>query len=191
MEPAPRLLLDDVYVYHPARILSPAARDYVNANACIATGRYTRLNVLVQQLAASPPPRADTAPVDMAAFWSIIETARDNATGHGSDFAVELTRRLWVLAPTALQQFHDLFWQNMRPLGRDVHHIVYQVRGGCSDDDFLDFRQWLIAQGQVAFQRVVDDPQVLHKWGEGGIGFAEGMISTPLHLVGQTHGVSS
>jgi hypothetical protein len=188
--PATRMLLDDVYARNNNHIVSPAIFELVKKRACIATGRYTRLTVLLRELTASPPPSREIDTLDMAAFWSLIEEARATAARRTDDFALELTRILWALFPTALQHFDDRFWEAMRSLGRDVHHSVYAVNGGCSDDAFMDFRQWLVAQGQTAFQSVVDNPQILHEWGEGGIGFEEGIVSTPLYRVQQARGIA-
>ena len=36
-----------------------------------------------------------------------------------------------------------------------------QIRNGCSDDGFEDFRRWLIGLGREAFERVVQEPDRL------------------------------
>ena len=190
-QPLPRLLLDDVYAHHPARILSPAVRADVEADLCIATGWGTRLKVLLERLRQAPPlpeSYAETsADMDEATFWRLIADAKREAPA--DDLPAELVRRLWALPDAALQRFHELFWHVMGQPGFDVHETVFEVRGGCSDDDFIDFREWLITQGRERFYRVVDDPSVLHEWGEGGLGFEEGVISQPLYLVGRARGV--
>ncbi len=190
-QPLPRLLLDDVYVHHPARILSPAVRADVEADLCIATGRGARLKVLLARLRQAPPSVSETmesyAEMDEATFWRLIADAKREAPA--DDLPAELVRRLWALPDAALQRFHELFWRVMGQPGFDVHETVFEVRGGCSDDDFIDFREWLITQGRERFYRVVNDPQVLHEWGEGGLGFEEGVISQPLYLMGRVRGV--
>jgi len=191
-QPLPRLLLDDVYAYHPERILSPAVRADVEAELCIATGWGTRLKVLLERLrqapSSVPEAQAETsAEMDEATFWRLIADAQREAPE--GDLPAELVRRLWALPDAALQRFHELFWRVMGQPGFDVHETVFEVRGGCSDDDFIDFREWLITQGRERFYRVVNDPQVLHEWGEGGLGFEEGVISQPLYLVGRARGV--
>ena len=173
----------------PERILSPGVRRYVEAGGCVATGRFTRLKVLLHRLMQSLPPAAPPYPtMDAATFWRLIEDARIAATG-GGDMASELMRRLWTLEPETLKHFYDLFWYVMSLPGDEVHRIVYEVRGGCSDDDFLDFREWLLAQGQQTFYRVVNEPQMLRAWGEGGLGFEEGIVSMLLYQVCKARGV--
>ena len=51
----------------------------------------------------------------------------------------------------------------------------YLAAGGMSDDAFLDFRVWLVAQGREAFERVLADPDSLADlaWAEDGEDFAE------------------
>ncbi|TYR81399.1 DUF4240 domain-containing protein [Priestia megaterium] len=43
----------------------------------------------------------------------------------------------------------------------DVWGAAYLMMGGCSDDCFMDFRSWLIAQGEAVFSKVVKAPDYL------------------------------
>lgn len=38
---------------------------------------------------------------------------------------------------------------------------IYLIRGGCSDDSFNDFREWLIGQGRDRYFRTINDPRTL------------------------------
>lgn len=37
----------------------------------------------------------------------------------------------------------------------------YIINGGCSDDCFMDFRSWLIGQGELTFENGIKDPDTL------------------------------
>jgi hypothetical protein len=43
----------------------------------------------------------------------------------------------------------------------DLWGAAYLIRGGCSDDSFLDFRYGLIAKGRDVYERAVADPDSL------------------------------
>lgn len=187
-KPAPLLVLDDVYAHNPKHISSPAVREHVEAGLCAAAGRFTRLKVLLHRFVQQSPSVAQAYPtMDEATFWRLIaDTRQDAADG---DLASALMRRLWTLERENLERFFKLFWRIMGRPGEAVHDAVYQVCGGCSDDAFRDFREWLIAQGQETFSLVVNDPDVLDEWGAGGIGFAEGLVSMPLFQVCKARGL--
>ncbi len=186
LKPLPQLFLDDVYAHHPQRIVSPAVRDLVRQNRCIATGSMARINTLLHRLPQPPHNRTGSeANMDEAGFWQLIEEAHTDPT----DVSVEIARRLWSLSPTALKQFRDLYWHFMGIPGEEIHDIIYEVRGGCSDDDFLDFRDWLIAQGYETYRQVVETPEVLVEWGEGWLDFREGVVFGPLYQVCEARGV--
>jgi hypothetical protein len=40
----------------------------------------------------------------------------------------------------------------------DLWALAYLLRGGCSDDSFMDFRAWLILQGREAYAGALEDP---------------------------------
>jgi hypothetical protein len=114
-------------------------------------------------------------------FWEIVESCRAES---GGDFEeqVELQReRLLALTVDELVSFTALWeavddraftwpvWDaaalvfghpedfDVNPWAMGFDPKRYGVRG-FNDDAFADFRAWLIGQGRVAFERVVDDP---------------------------------
>lgn len=44
---------------------------------------------------------------------------------------------------------------------QDLWAVAYVVMGGCSDDCFMDFRAWLIAQGQEVFESALKNADSL------------------------------
>jgi hypothetical protein len=46
----------------------------------------------------------------------------------------------------------------------DLWAAAYIINGGCSDDCFDYFRNWLISLGQEAYDAVIDDPKVLSQY---------------------------
>src|SRR5262249_53956418 len=43
----------------------------------------------------------------------------------------------------------------------DLWGAAYIIDGGCSDDGFMDFRGWLISEGEKAFENALKDPESL------------------------------
>src|SRR5207245_1025185 len=44
---------------------------------------------------------------------------------------------------------------------RDLWSVLYEIDGGCSDDGFIDFRAWLVMQGQDVLETVLAAPDYL------------------------------
>lgn len=111
--------------------------------------------------AAARAPKRGGSDVD---FWRVIESAR-RATGaeaDGEEFAETLAERLGSLAPEQIESFaRDLSKRLDEANTWDLWAAAYVMNGGCSDDGFLYFRAWLIAQGRKVFERAVADPDSL------------------------------
>ena len=50
----------------------------------------------------------------------------------------------------------------------DMWGAAYLINGGCSDDGFVYFRAWLIAQGRATYSAAVADPDTLAGAAEPG-----------------------
>lgn len=83
-------------------------------------------------------------------FWGLIREAKD-ACGQDMSAMVEyLKGRLVSMGAEQAQNFHDIT-QAYEDLAYkyglwDAAEIISEY--GCSDDGFIDFRAWLIAQGK-------------------------------------------
>lgn len=100
--------------------------------------------------------------MDTAAFWNLIEQTRARhraGEGEQADLLLEdLLQRKPKEVADFQHTFDHFFWKAYR---WDVWAAAYILLGGCSDDAFMDFRGWLIAQGRETFERVVADPASL------------------------------
>jgi len=43
----------------------------------------------------------------------------------------------------------------------DLWGAAYLINGGCSDDGFIDFRDWLVARGRAVYEAAILDPDSL------------------------------
>jgi Protein of unknown function (DUF4240) len=94
-------------------------------------------------------------------FWDIIETARASA-GQDRPFHESLTDHLATLTEQDILEYHERFEKMHDALYRyDLWAAAYLIRGGCSDDSFIDFRAGLIAQGREWYQKAAVSPDSL------------------------------
>jgi hypothetical protein len=99
--------------------------------------------------------------MDTDEFWHLIETARAHTTADlpFSEALVTLLARRPVPDLLAYQArfdaAHDALYR------WDLWAAAYLIRGGCSDDSFMDFRAGLIAQGRTWYERATTDPDSL------------------------------
>ena len=92
-------------------------------------------------------------------FWEHIEkTRRKDPEAH----ADRLETRLAKLDPDEILQF-DHWWSTFTRKAYDwtLWRAAYLINGGCSDDGFMDFRDWLILQGRAVYEAAVANPDSL------------------------------
>ena len=101
--------------------------------------------------------------MDPDAFWDLIAGTKREC-GQDMDASLQwLTERLTALGPQQAQDFHDIL--------HGYKHLAYKYGlwtaatlmcgNGCSDDGFMDFRAWLIAQGREVYLAALADPDSL------------------------------
>ncbi len=101
--------------------------------------------------------------MDPDAFWGLIAGTKREC-GQDMDASLQwLTERLTALGPQQAQDFHDIL--------HGYKHLAYKYGlwtaatlmcgNGCSDDGFMDFRAWLIAQGREVYLAALADPDSL------------------------------
>jgi uncharacterized protein DUF4240/transcription factor WhiB len=101
------------------------------------------------------------APMDTEAFWRLIDDSRD-AAGDVNEQADVLTNSLAQLSPEQIVVFDRVYREHkVRSYSWTLWAAGYIINGGCSDDGFEYFRDWLIAQGRDVFERALTDPDSL------------------------------
>lgn len=70
----------------------------------------------------------------------------------------------------------------MGPLG-----AAYVINGGCSDDGFIDFRSWLIAQGKAVYDAALADPESLAGHITEGFAAFEEIAYVPIEVFEAKH----
>lgn len=111
------------------------------------------------------PKRVDTPQQNMSkdTFWSLIASAKE-VSGQDMDAYLKwITERLTTMGPQAAQDFHDIM-HGYRDLA--YQYGLWSAASlmcdmGCTDDGFIDFRAWLIAQGRQVYLAALADPDSL------------------------------
>jgi hypothetical protein len=111
--------------------------------------------------------------VDEGRFWAIVDEARPTAKGRGlfrrrsaapdlQQHAENLTEKLAGLGPDEILEF-DRIWNELhvRAYRWDLWGAAFVINGGCSDDCFDYFRDYLISLGREAYETGLRDPDSL------------------------------
>ena len=92
-------------------------------------------------------------------FWTLIAQAKEHP-GNPSEWLME---QLMNLGPEQAKKFDGIacaYTSLAYQYGLWTAASVME-RGGCTDDGFIDFRDWLIAQGREVYMAALKDPDSL------------------------------
>jgi hypothetical protein len=100
--------------------------------------------------------------MDSDRFWQIVDSARAKA-GDDNDGRVEALRDLLANEDMdALQAFQNHYDEMIRrSYNWGLWGAAYIMNGGCSDDGFRYFRDWLVSEGRVIFEKAVQSAESL------------------------------
>jgi hypothetical protein len=100
--------------------------------------------------------------MDTSHFWRLIEQAKTVSGGDCDEQIDALTSSLLELPAEEIEEFEIIFYRfHAQAYRNDVWAAAYIMNGGCSDDCFLDFRSWLIGQGEASYTAALRDPESL------------------------------
>jgi Protein of unknown function (DUF4240) len=100
--------------------------------------------------------------VDKKRFWAIIAASRQEADGDEEAQLDAFREELATLNSDELVDFQRQ-WDELhaQAYSWDLWGAAYLIGGGCSDDGFIDFRAWLIMQGQKVYENALNDSDSL------------------------------
>ena len=97
-----------------------------------------------------------------AEFWKIINHSNQKSKGQQDSQIEVLATSLSKLSESCLIKFDEIYRGQLDKSYRwDLWAAAYIVEGGCSDDGFDYFRDWLISCGRDKFEATLKDPQEL------------------------------
>ena len=108
--------------------------------------------------------------MDEHLFWEIIDTSYKQAQGDFQEQVLTLEEDLKAYTLQQIIEFDNRF-RYFIDQAEDwkLWGAIYLIQGGCSDDSFMDFRGWLIAQGKNTFYNALEDPETLVDYDEDQI----------------------
>lgn len=117
--------------------------------------------------------KPDPAPMTEDLFWQIVGEG-----GEDLDSRLEtLPERLAAYAPKEIKMFGQrLLDASAAAYRADVWALAYLLMGGCSDDAFDYFRDWLILQGRDVYEAVLADPDAFDPATLTGAPLVEGLM---------------
>lgn len=100
--------------------------------------------------------------MEKARFWELISATRLKANGNMDKHVNNLREELLKLEPEEIIDFERHLRDCMdRAYNWDLWGAAYIIGGGCSDDNFIDFRSWLISMGKDIFESALKDTETL------------------------------
>jgi len=103
--------------------------------------------------------------MDYPLFWQLVDSARGQP--EPADLLAELLNEY---SPDDIIRFRLLYDDLMHAANKvDLWGAAHTINGGCSDDEFVFFRDALIELGRDVFERAVRDPESLAEIIEPGI----------------------
>ncbi|HXB08172.1 MAG TPA: DUF4240 domain-containing protein [Puia sp.] len=120
-------------------------------------------------------PSAELMPEDR--FWGLIVASNEESEGDADQQEDSLRELLQELPLQEVITFQNRYRQ-LRGVAYTwpLWGAAYIINGGCSDDGFCYFRDWLIARGPEVYKQAIADAEWLVnvEWSEDGFD-AEGM----------------
>lgn len=99
--------------------------------------------------------------MNLDTFWELIERTSTEAGGDIEQQVAALVRELSALPIEEIFRFEEYLVQHSQKAYDAKLHAAGSVIDDLSDDDFQDFRLWLISRGKAAYSRCLDDPEAL------------------------------
>ena len=113
--------------------------------------------------ASSPQPLQAGMEMSKSDFWELIAGAKKECGQNMGSSINWLTSQLIARGPQQTQDFHDILngYLNLSYQYGLWTAASLMCENGCSDDGFIDFRAWLIAQGREVYLAALADPDSL------------------------------
>ncbi len=104
--------------------------------------------------------------MDEDQFWKIIQTVNENSQENSQgDYELqyeELAKQLHTLTPDDIILFANrfMFFRGQANTW-ELWGAIYIIQGGCDEDSFKIFREWVIGQGNDFYYKITKDPDTL------------------------------
>ena len=98
-------------------------------------------------------------------FWKLIDKSRTASNNNYQTQISSLKTILLTLEPADIERFDNTFTALLAAsYDYKLWGASYVINGGCSDDCFDYFRQYLIGHGKEKFYQTIKDPESCASW---------------------------
>ncbi len=98
-------------------------------------------------------------------FWKLIDKSRNASNNNYQTQISSLKTILLTLEPIEIEKFDNTFTALLAAsYDYKLWGASYVINGGCSDDCFDYFRQYLIGHGKEKFYQAIKDPESCASW---------------------------
>ncbi|MDH5327971.1 MAG: DUF4240 domain-containing protein [Gammaproteobacteria bacterium] len=95
-------------------------------------------------------------------FWKLIDETRVEAGTDFSERVQTLKDKLSNLSAGDIEKFDSIYFEQIVNAYRwPLWGAAYVINGGCSDDGFRYFCDWLISEGREMYDAALEDPEAL------------------------------
>jgi ABC-type oligopeptide transport system substrate-binding subunit len=95
-------------------------------------------------------------------FWKIVEAAKDSAGSYMDARPDALKEILLTISADEIVEFDLEYRRKLIESYRwDLWGAAYLINGGCSDDSFDYFRDFLISEGKEIYEAAIENPESL------------------------------
>jgi hypothetical protein len=100
--------------------------------------------------------------VNITNLWDLIDKTREAAEGDSKKQADLLTEELVNLPADEIILFQEIFngLKDRAYIG-SLWDAATVIKNGCGDDDFQEFREWLVGRGKEVYENAIKDPETL------------------------------
>ena len=100
--------------------------------------------------------------MDEQVFWELVEAAKQTGGDDSNERPAALEALLMQRPLEEVQGFQRCYEPQLVKANRwSLWGAAYVMMGGCSDDGFHYFRDWLISEGRERFESALADPDSL------------------------------
>ena len=94
-------------------------------------------------------------------LWKLVQDAKE-AKPTAYQQTQYLTRVISSYSAQSILSLKNIYWKLLKSsFTADLWAAAYVLNNGCSEQNFLYFRNWLILQGQSTFKKAIQDPECL------------------------------
>ncbi len=98
-------------------------------------------------------------------FWNVMDGVKQRSPEQ-SERATTLAEELKKRTPEQVEEFFRLYLETVdKAYSWELWGAAYVMMGGCSDDSFDYFRDWLISEGRSTYESAIRDPDSLAETG--------------------------